>query len=421
MHSSGLELLDERKEGWGVIFVGIDWSEHHHDVCVVDERGTQLAKVRIPEGMEGVVRLHETIADHADEPEEVIVGIEIDRGLLVGALVAAGYRVFAINPLSVNRYRDRHATSGAKSDPGDAKVLADLVRTDRQNHRPVAGDSTLAESIKLIARTHQSFVWERQRHVNRLRSALREFYPQALEAFGTELASADAVAVLKIAPTPELGRRLSRSKIAAALRRAGRRRNLEPRAEQIQRALRSEQLRAPGGLERTYGVIVSSLTGLIEGLNVQIAGLQDDLEESFERHPSAKVLRSLPGLGIVLGARVLGEFGDDPTRYADARARRNYAGTSPITKASGTRRVVLARFARNERLFDACYLWAFTSLAKSPGARRYYDRQRSRGKTHNQALRAVANRLVGILHGCLRHGARYREDVAWLDPESLAA
>ena len=404
-----------------MIFVGIDWSERHHDVCVVDEHGEVLASARVLEGIQGVVKLHEVIADHAEEPEEVIVGIEIDRGLLVGALVAAGYRVFAINPLSVDRYRDRHATSGAKSDPGDAKVLADLVRTDRHNHRPVAGDSELAESIKLIARTHQGFIWERQRHVNRLRSALREFYPQALEAFGTELASADAIAVLKIAPTPELGRRLSRSKIAAALRRTGRRRNLEPRAEQIQRALRSEQLRASGGLGRTYGLIVSSLTGLIEGLNTQIAGLQDDLERSFERHPSAEILRSLPGLGIVLGARVLGEFGDDPTRYADARARRNYAGTSPITKASGSRRVVLARFARNERLFDACFLWAFTSLTKSPGARRYYDLNRARGKTHNQALRALANRLVGILHGCLRCGEPYCEEVAWRAPMSLAA
>jgi transposase len=404
-----------------VIFVGIDWSEHHHDVCVLDPRGEQLAKVRIPEGIEGVVRLHETLADHAEEPEDVIVGIEIDRGLLVGALVAAGYRVFAINPLSVDRYRDRHGTSGAKSDPGDAKVLADLVRTDRHNHRPVAGDSDLAEGIKLIARTHQSFVWDRQRHVNRLRSALREFYPQALQAFGTELSSADALAVLRIAPTPELGRRLSRSKIAAALRRAGRQRNLQKRAEQIQRALRSEQLRASEGLERAYGVIVSSLTGLIEGLNTQIAGFEDELGRSFEQHPSAEVLRSLPGLGIVLGARVLGEFGDDPTRYADARARRNYAGTSPITKASGTRRVVLARFARNERLFDACFLWAFTSLTNSPGARRYYDLHRTRGKTHSQALRALANRLVGILHGCISSDERYREDLAWTDGETVAA
>ena len=404
-----------------MIFVGIDWSERHHDVCVLDVDGDPLAQARVPDGIEGVAELHRLLATHAEEPEEAIVGIETDRGLLVGALVAAGYRVYAINPLSVDRYRDRHRTSGAKSDPGDAKVLADIVRTDRHNHRPVAGDSSLAEGVKLLARTHQSFIWERQRHANRLRSALREFYPAALEAFGTELASADAVAILTHAPTPEFGRRLSRSKIAAALRRAGRKRSVETRAEEIQAGLRSEQLRTSASLEQTYGVITSSLVGLIAGLNTQIAGLERDLHGAFEQHPDAKIILSLPGLGSTLGARVLGEFGDDPTRYADARARRNYAGTSPITKASGTHRVVLARFARNERLYDACHRWAFSSLTRSPGARRYYDVQRARGKTHHQALRTLGNRLVGILHGCLSRGELYREDLAWQVPEADAA
>ena len=404
-----------------MIFVGIDWSERHHDICVVHADGTQLARAHVPEGIEGVAELHGLLASHAEEPEEVIIGIETDRGLLVGALVAAGYQMFAINPLSVDRYRDRHTTSGAKSDPGDAKVLADIVRTDRASHRPVAGDSELAESIKLLARTHQSFVWERQRHVNRLRSALREFYPAALKAFGTDLASTDAIAVLQLAPTPELGRRLSRSKIAVALRRAGRQRNVEVRAAQIQTELSSEQLRVSGGLERTYGVIVSSLVALIAGLNTQVAELEQDLHGAFEQHPDAEIILSLPGLGSTLGARVLGEFGDDPTRYADARARRNYAGTSPITRASGTRRVVLARFARNTRLYDSCHRWAFSSLSASPGARRYYDSLRERGKTHNQALRALGNRLVGILHGCLKHGKLYREDVAWRVREAEAA
>jgi len=404
-----------------VIFVGIDWSERHHDVCVVDADGTQLARGRVRDGIEGVAELHGLLATHAEEPKQVIVGIETDRGLLVGALVAAGYRVFAINPLSVDRYRDRHTTSGAKSDPGDAKVLADIVRTDRHNHRPLAGDTDLAQGIKLLARTHQSFCWERQRHVNRLRSALREFYPAALEAFGTDLASPDAVAVLTMAATPALGRRLSRSKIAAALRRAGRQRNVEARVVQIQAALRSDQLRATASLEQTYGVIVSSLVGLIAGLNVQIAGLEQDLHGAFEQHPDAEIILSLPGLGSTLGARVLGEFGDDRTRYADARARRNYAGTSPITKASGNHRAVLARFARNERLYDACHLWAFASLTRSSGARGYYDALRDRGKTHNQALRALGNRLVGILHGCLTRRELYREDVAWPAPEAAAA
>ncbi|MBI3647901.1 MAG: transposase [Actinobacteria bacterium] len=300
--------------------------------AVVDVDWRPLARARVPEGIEGVAKLHEALAEHAEEPEEVIIGIETDRGLLVGALVAAGYRVFAINPLSVDRYRDRHTSSGAKSDPGDAKVLADIVRTDRHNHRPVAGDGELAEGIKLLARTHQSFIWERQRHVNRLRSALREFYPAALMAFGTELASPDAIAVLELAPTPELGRRLPRSKIAAALRRAGRQRNVDARASKIHQGLRSEQLRASAGLERTYGVITSSLVGLIAGLNVQITGLEQDLHGAFEQHPDAEIILSLPGLGSTLGARVLGEFGDDPTRYRDARARRNYAGTVSVAR-----------------------------------------------------------------------------------------
>lgn len=160
-----------------LVFVGIDWAENHHDVCIIDQEGAILAKGRVADGVEGISKLHELVADYVEEAEEAIVGIELDRGLLVGALVAAGYEVFAINPLSVDRYRDRHSTSGAKSDPGDAKVLADIVRTDRHNHRQVAGDSELADAIKLIARTHQNFVWQRQRHVNRLRSNLREFYP----------------------------------------------------------------------------------------------------------------------------------------------------------------------------------------------------------------------------------------------------
>ncbi len=404
-----------------MIFVGIDWSEKHHDVCIVNERGKVLAKERVADGLLGVARLNAVVAEHDDDPTEVIVGIEIDRGLLVGALVAAGYEIFAINPLSVDRYRDRHATSGAKSDPGDAKILADLVRTDRRNHRPIAGDSDLAEGIKVLARAHKSLIWERQRHVNRLRNSLREFYPQALEAFGTELASGDAVAVLGAAPTPARARTLSHSKIASTLRRGGRRRNLERRAQEIQHALRSEQLQAPAALSEAYGAVVATTIALIASLNDQIVELERQLATHFEKHPDAKILRSLPGLGVVLGARVVAEFGDDRTRYADAKARKNYAGTSPITKASGTRRVVLARYVHNDRLFDACLMWAFSSLTKSPGARYYYDAQRAKGKTNNQALRALGNRLVGILHGCLTHRAAYCEEIAWGQPEEKVA
>ena len=266
------------------------------------------------------------------------------------------------------RYRDRHATSGAKSDPGDAKVLADLVRTDRHNHRPIAGDSDLAEGVKLVARAHQSAIWGRQRQLNALRSSLREYYPGALVAFGTDLASADALAILGIAPTPELGRGMSRSKIASALRRGGRQRNIDRRAAEIQEALRADYLEAPELIANAHGLVTRSALALITTFNAQIAELETALSEHFEQHPDAKVVRSLPGLGTVLGARVLGEFGDDRTRFSGSKSRKNYAGTSPVTKASGHSKVVLARFARNRRLGDACDQWAFCALSTSAGS-----------------------------------------------------
>lgn len=403
-----------------MIFVGIDWAEAHHDVCLVDEVGQVLAKRRVAEGLEGVGKLHALIAEHAEEPASVIVGIETDRGLLVGSLVAAGYQVFAINPKAASRYRDRHAASGAKSDPGDARVLADLVRTDRHQHRPVAGDSELAEGVKVLARAHQSLIWTRQRQVNQLRNTLREFYPGALAAFD-DLDSGDAVAVLELAPTPSRGRRLSQAKIAAALRRGGRKRNLEAKAVQIQNELRLPQLEAPALVAQAYGHTVAASLAVIKQLNLQIAVLDQALAASFEMHPDAEIYLSLPGLGRVLGARALAEFGDDRTRFAHPKARKNYAGTAPVTKASGTRKVVLARVARNRRLADACYQWAFAALGSSEGARRRYDYLRSRGQTHHQALRALGNRLVGILHGCLAYRQIYREDVAWRRAIDVAA
>ena len=399
-----------------VLFVGIDWSEEHHDVCVVDAEGEVVAKGRVVEGPGAVGRVHELVAEGLGDGDvddvEAVVGIETDRGLLVRALIAAGYEVVAVNPLAVDRYRDRHRVSGAKSDPGDARVLADLVRTDRHLHRPVAGDSVEVEAIKLVARAHQNAIWSRRRVANQLRSALREFYPGALAAFD-ELHGRDAAAVLAVAPTPSLGRRMSRAKIAATLRRAGRKINVDARAEAIQAALRADQLAQPATVEDAYGAIVASHARLIAAHTGEIARLEEALGEGFTKHPDAEIYLSQPGLGVVTGARVLGEFGDDPGRFDTARNRKNYAGTSPITVASGGRRVVRARFARNSRLGDAVNWWAFNALQTSPGARAYYTQRRAAGDRHNQALRALGNRLVGILHGCLRHRTLYDEHTAW--------
>jgi transposase len=402
------------------IFVGHDWAEDHHDIEVRDHTGRRLERARLADGVVGVARFHELVGAHALEPAQVVVATETDRGLFVGALVAAGYEVYAVNPLSVARYRERHSTSGAKSDAGDAAVLAELARTDRHHHRRVAGDSDLAEAVKVLARAHQGLVWARQRQLNQLRSTLREFYPAALEAFA-ELGHRDALAVLAVASTPTLGRQLSRSKIAAALRRGGRQRRVDERTGEIHAALRAPQLQAPTVVSEAMGSTVRALVAVTAELTTQIARLETDLADRFDQHPDAKIIRSQPGIGMTIGARVLGEFGDDPNRYADAKCRKNYAGTSPITRASGKSHVVLARYARNRRLGDALYLWAFASLTASPGARAYYDTKRAAGASHNQALRALANRLVGILHGCLRHRTLYDEHTAWGHRHDIAA
>ena len=344
-----------------MIFVGNDWAEDHHDVYVMDQQGRKLAAKRLVEGIEGVSTFHALLAAHVEDPTQVRIGIETDRGLWVNALVAAGYQVYAINPKAAARYRDRHHVSGAKSDASDAKMLADLVRTDAHNHRLVAGDSAQVEGIKVIARAHQNLVWSRARETNRLRNALREYYPAALAAF-EDLDDRDALAVLGRAPDPTTGARLTLSQIKAVLRAGGRRRYLDATAERIQDALRSEQLAAPAPVAAAYAASTKALVGLLVAYNTQIRDLEAQLGQSFEQHPDAAIYLSLPGLGDVLGARVLGEFGDEPERFADAKSRRNYAGTSPITKASGKKKVVLARYVRNKRLYDAIDQWAFCSL-----------------------------------------------------------
>lgn len=237
---------------------------------------------------------------------------------------------------------------------------------------------------------HQSLIWERSRHVLRLRSALRDFFPAALETFA-DLDAPEALELLAVAPDPERARRLTRRRITTALRRAHRR-NVEVRATEIQQVLGAEQLVRSAAVDAHFG-----------------------------QHPDAEIYTSQPGLGVVLAARVLGEFGDDPHRYADAKARKNYAGTAPITRASGKKKIVLARYARNRRLGDALQQWAFCSLRGSPGARAYYQQLRARGTGHQAALRQLANRLVGILHGCLKNHTPYDEHTAWSHHLSSAA
>jgi transposase len=398
-----------------VIFVGIDWSEEHHEVELQEGSGKVLKRLKISADLAGLTRLQEVITAQDQEPTQVLVAIEASHGLLVNALVASDYRVYAINPLTSARARQGESPSGSKSDAGDAHLLANLVRTRRQDLRPLAGDSKLAQAIRVRARSHVRAIRHQQRLRNQLRSALADFFPGALPLLGDEPEDLrDALAVLTLAANPVQARRLSLNKIRASLERQGRQRYLDTKAAEIQEQLRKPQLElsSPKVLS-AYSDEVRALVRILVQVRAEIALLEAQLAQDFEEHPDAKIIVSLPGLGGVLGARVLGESGDDPTCYPNAKARKNYAGNSPITRRSGKKETHHRRVARNRLLADATFLWAKSALTASPGARRYYDQLRARNKSNNVALRALANRLVGILHGCLRHRCLYDESVAW--------
>src|SRR6201995_1717805 len=219
----------------------------------MDEAGKVLARRRLPEGMAGMGQLHALLGGLLGEDadgSEVLVGIETDHGPWVTALAAAGYRVFPVNPQQSARFRARHQVSGAKSDAGDAHVLADMIRTDSHQLREAAGDSPEAAGIKVLARTHKTMIWERTREVQRLRHQLLAYFPAALEAFG-DLSAPEALELLGKAPEPARAARLTRAQVSAALKRAGRR-DITGRATAVLAALRSEQLGHPPVLTLAY-------------------------------------------------------------------------------------------------------------------------------------------------------------------------
>ena len=405
----------------GRIYCGIDWAEDHHDIAIVNEAGELLVKCRITDDVAGFGVLSELLAEHAGTSEftPVDIGIETRDGLLVAALRAAGHVVVPINPRAVSRYRDRHSVSGAKSDPGDALILAQIMRTDRDVHRALPDDSEQVQAVRVLARAHQDAIWARQQTGNQLRSLLRQFFPAALQAFPS-LHSRTALTVLAAAPDPTTAAALTRANLTDLLHAAGR--GTRPaEAAKLAELFTVPQLHQPPLVEQAMGEAVKGLVTALSAQDQVVRNFEKALEPSFESHPDAEIIDSLPGLGLVLGARVLSEFGDDRSRFLDAASRRCYAGTAPITRASGKSSVVLARHVRNHRLADALYLWAFASLTKSPGARRYYDQRRAAGDTHSKALRRLANKLLGQLHHCLEHHEPYQEHQAWPAPEQVAA
>ncbi|WP_327596752.1 IS110 family transposase [Streptomyces chartreusis] len=409
-----------------MIYCGIDWAERHHDVALVDDTGALLAKRRITDDAAGYRLLLDLLAEYGDtEDAPIPVAIETSRGLLVAVLRTGKRQVFAINPMAAARYRDRHSVSRKKSDPGDALVLANILRTDMHAHRPLPKDTELARAIAVLARAQQDATWNRQQTSNQLRSLLREYYPSALDAFApwqNGLCRPEARELLKLAPAPTRATRLSRTQIQAALKRAGRKRGIETEADRIRDVSRANWAHQPALVEDALGKQMLALLIQLEAACTAADDLAGAVEEAFPQHPDAEILLSFPGLGVQLGARVLAEIGDDRNRFADARGLKAYAGSSPITRASGKKSSITRRRVKNDRLNHAGYLWAFAAPNGSPGAKSHYRRRRDEhGDWHAAALRHLFNRMLGQLYRCLREYELFEERTAFPAPLAAAA
>ncbi|MFB6788212.1 IS110 family transposase [Streptomyces olivaceus] len=408
------------------IFCGIDWAEGHHDIALVDQDGNQVAKLRISDDSAGFHALMELLTRHGDTAEDPVpVAIETPRGLLVSSLRATDRQIYAINPLAAARYRDRGSVSRAKSDAADARVLANILRTDRHAHGPLPDDSEAGQTVAVLARAHQDAIWDRQQMINRLRSHLREYYPAALAAFhGTGrpgLDSPRARLILAAAPTPADAARLTRSQLRALLKRGERPGcGIEAEVERLRTVFRAEHLRQLPQVEQALGHQAVALIRQVDAACLGVAQLAAATEEAFLAHPDAGIITSFPGLSVLSGARVLAELGDDRERFAEARAMKAYAGAAPVTRASGRSHVVVARTVKNQRLASAGHMWAFATLrTQAPRAR--YDRRRAGGERHTAALRNLFNKLLGCLYHCLQHRVLFAPDRAFAPSVNPAA
>jgi hypothetical protein len=407
------------------IYCGIDWAEDHHDIALADRDGTLLARRRISDDAAGLAQLLALLAEHGDSPEDPIaVAIETPRGLLVACLRATGRQVYPINPMSVARYRDRHSVAGRKSDHGDSFVLASVLRTDMHAHRPLPAGTELGQAIAVLARAQQDAVWDRTTAHNKLRSHLREYYPAFLAAFADArggITRPEARAVLAAAPAPADAARLTTAQLRALLKKAGRTRGIDAGATRLRDAFRAPQMRQLPLVEAAMGRQALALLGQLDAACAAADDLEHAAVESFNLHPDAGIITSFPGLGALTGARVLAEIGDDRSRFQDAKGLKAYAGAAPITRASGKTRSVTRRHIKNNRLNAAGYIWAFSALTASPGARAHYDRRKDAGDRHAAAQRNLFSRLLGCLHHCLLTGQHYDEATAFPARTNLPA
>lgn len=386
------------------VFAGVDWGSLRHAACVVDEQGTVVLATEVAHDVAGLQKL---LADFADicPAQQLPVAIERPTGLLVDTLVLAGHPVVPVHPNALKASRPRYRAAGAKSDPGDAFILADVLRTDGHRLRVLHPASDEIRALRTLVRTRDDLVGQRVALTNQLRALLDAFWPGAALIFA-DLASLIAIEFLLRYPTPSSAHGLGEKRLAAFLARHAYSGRKHP-AELLERL----HLAPPGLVgpleEQARGEAVIDLASVLLPMVDRIRRISAAIEHTVAQLPLGRVLMSFPRAGKINAAQILAELGDDTARFPSDDQLAAEAGVAPVTHASGKSRAVVCRFACNKRLRQALTTFADNSRHASPWAACVYQAARSRGCDHPHAVRVLARAWIRVLWRCWQSSTPY--------------
>lgn len=389
-----------------LLYVGIDWADTQHRISVIDSQGLEKANFTIPHTREGLECLKEKLLQMAKNPQSAACVIETKHGLLIQFLLEEGFTVYPVNPKVVDR---RRKPSGAKSDPLDARILAELGRTDISRLRQLKPDSELIQELKTLTRDQDTLIRESTRLTNRLIACLKEYFPVALELFSKPTLPV-ALDFLKLYPTLEAAQQASVPELAAFLKA-----HKHPKPNQtaiaLYQKLHSPQLKASPVVTRTKARLMLAVISQLEPLLEQIKEYDKEIERLFKLHSDSKLFASLPGAGSRLAPRLLAEWGDDRERFLNASVVQALGGTSPVLYQSGKYRFAKRRKSCVKPFRNALHQFAYQTVRWVSWAREYYDKKRSQGKAHHEAIRALANIWVRIIFAIWKNRKPYDQSV----------
>jgi transposase len=386
-------------------FAGVDWSDTHHDALVLDEAGLQIGVRRLPHSPEGFTDLINCLGSITgpDKKADMACVIQTNHGLLIAALLEAGFAVYPVNPKTVDR---RRSAAGAKTDKIDAYLLAKHGRSEIADLRRLEPDSALIAELKALTRDQDSLIQSQTRLVNQLTACLKAYYPVALHLF-SKLQQKSTLVFLQSYPTPQIAMAATVDQVAALLKSTGHP-TPDKVATKIVKALHQPHLVADAITTRTKSrlmlVLVKQLLPLVE----EIAAYDEVIDELFLTHADSTIFRSLPRAGKRLAPRLLAEIGDDRKRYADAASLQAQAGTSPVPYESGNYSKPRRRYACIKPLRNAFSQFAWQSTQTESWAAEYSQRKRKEGKSHTVAVRALANVWARIIFALWRTKQPYQ-------------